>query len=282
VLVVGSGIAGLTAALTAAERSDVLLVTKGELAEGATCRAQGGIAGAVGPGDSPAAHARDTLAAGAGLGDAEAVRVLCTQGPAAIAELLARGVVFDRAEDGSCALGLEGAHDRPRILHAGGDATGRAIEDALIRAARARAAAGARGGAGGARAARWCAPRGPRPTPPAPGRGRAPPSPPPAVRGSSPPTPRPPPGPPGTGSPRPGGPAPRSRTSSSSSSIPPRSPWRDRTPRSSSPRRCGARGRCCAMRRGGASCPRSTPAASSPRETSSPARSPTSWPHRAA
>ena len=146
VLVVGSGIAGLTAALTAAERSDVLLVTKGELAEGATCRAQGGIAGAVGPGDSPAAHARDTLAAGAGLGDAEAVRVLCTQGPAAIAELLARGVVFDRAEDGSCALGLEGAHDRPRILHAGGDATGRAIEDALIRAARARAAEGARGG----------------------------------------------------------------------------------------------------------------------------------------
>lgn len=145
VLVVGSGIAGLTAALAAAERSEVLLVTKGALSEGATRRAQGGIAAAVDPADDPDAHARDTLAAGAGLGDAEAVRVLCTQGPAAIAELIAAGVDFDRAADGSFALGLEGAHGRPRILHAGGDATGRAIQDALVRATRARAADGARG-----------------------------------------------------------------------------------------------------------------------------------------
>ncbi|MDN5688609.1 MAG: L-aspartate oxidase, partial [Brachybacterium sp.] len=138
VLVVGSGIAGLTAALRAVRHTDVLLVTKTELADGSTRHAQGGIAGALDPADSPAAHARDTLAAGAGLGEAEAVRVLCQEGPDAIADLVARGVDFDRAADGTCARGLEGAHGRPRILHAGGDATGRAIEDALVAAVRAR------------------------------------------------------------------------------------------------------------------------------------------------
>lgn len=136
VLVLGSGIAGLTAALAAAERADVLLLTKADLVAGATARAQGGIAAAVGPGDSPAAHARDTLAAGAGLGDPEAVQVLCEGGPSAITGLVARGVAFDRTGTGAVALGLEGAHDRPRILHAGGDATGAAIEDALVSAVR--------------------------------------------------------------------------------------------------------------------------------------------------
>ncbi|WP_262425390.1 L-aspartate oxidase [Brachybacterium sp. Z12] len=150
VLVIGSGIAGLTAALRAAQRADVLLVTKGALADGATRRAQGGIAGALDPADSPAAHARDTLAAGAGLGDPEAVRVLCEEGPAAIAGLIAHGVRFDRADDGSHALCLEGAHDRPRILHAGGDATGRAIDDALVQAVRERSQHGSADGAGGA------------------------------------------------------------------------------------------------------------------------------------
>ena len=142
VLVVGSGIAGLTAALAASERARVLVVTKADLAAGATARAQGGIAGAVDPADSPAAHARDTLAAGAGLGDPEAVQVLCEGGPAAIESLLDRGVEFDRTDSGALALGLEGAHDRPRILHAGGDATGAAIEAALVAAVRRAASAG--------------------------------------------------------------------------------------------------------------------------------------------
>ncbi|GAA1486734.1 L-aspartate oxidase [Brachybacterium fresconis] len=140
VLVVGSGIAGLTAALRASRHADVLLVTKTELADGSTRHAQGGIAGALDPSDSPAAHARDTLAAGAGLGETEAVRVLCQGGPDAIADLIARGVDFDRAADGTYACGLEGAHGRPRILHAGGDATGRAIVDALVAAVRVQAA----------------------------------------------------------------------------------------------------------------------------------------------
>lgn len=150
VLVVGSGIAGLTAALNASRTAHVLLVTKESLLDGATQRAQGGIAGAVGPGDTPALHARDTRTAGAGLCEAEAVQVLCEEGPAAIAELIAHGVAFDPAlgDPGPAgfpyALGLEGAHDRPRILHAGGDATGRAIQHALVDAVR-RAAGGSRG-----------------------------------------------------------------------------------------------------------------------------------------
>lgn len=137
-LIVGSGIAGLTAALEIAGDADVLLVSKGALAEGATLHAQGGIAAAVGPGDTAEDHARDTLAAGAGLAEEAAVHLLCEEGPAAIARLVERGVAFDRDEDGAPALGLEGAHGRPRILHAGGDATGRAIELALVAAVRAR------------------------------------------------------------------------------------------------------------------------------------------------
>ncbi|MFC0674903.1 L-aspartate oxidase [Brachybacterium hainanense] len=134
-LVIGSGIAGLSAALRAsAGGARVLVVTKGALAEGSTRHAQGGIAGAVGPGDSPVAHVADTLAAGAGLCSADAVQVLCTEGPARIAELIARGVAVDRDPEGEVLLGLEGAHSRPRILHAGGDATGLAIEEALLAA----------------------------------------------------------------------------------------------------------------------------------------------------
>jgi L-aspartate oxidase len=138
VLVVGSGIAGLTAALRAARSSRVLLVTKGAIDASATARAQGGIAGALAPEDSPARHAADTLAAGAGLCLEDAVHVLCEEGPARIRELIELGVAFDRvggdAEDPELpyAMGLEGAHSRPRILHAGGDATGRAIEEALV------------------------------------------------------------------------------------------------------------------------------------------------------
>ncbi|MGP9536762.1 L-aspartate oxidase [Brachybacterium sp. AOP43-C2-M15] len=140
VLVIGSGIAGLTAALRASRTARVLLVTKGALSDGATSCAQGGIAGAVGPEDTPDQHARDTLAAGAGLCAAEAVQVLCEEGPAAIETLIAHGVAFDRERRAAgpgpwpYALGLEGAHGRARILHAGGDATGGEIQRALVRA----------------------------------------------------------------------------------------------------------------------------------------------------
>ena len=140
VLVIGSGIAGLTAALHASQRADVLLVTKAELADGSTRYAQGGIAVALDPADSPAGHARDTLAAGTGQCDERAVAVLCEQGPGAVLELIDRGVAFDRAGGPGSphALCLEGAHSRPRILHAGGDATGRAIEEALMAAVQER------------------------------------------------------------------------------------------------------------------------------------------------
>jgi L-aspartate oxidase len=132
VLVVGSGIAGLWTAIRAAERGcDVTVVTKAALGDGATAWAQGGIAAAIFAGDAPARHAADTLAAGAGLGDPEAVRLLTHDGPARIRDLIRFGVAFDRDESG-LARGLEAAHSRARILHAGGDRTGAAIQAALI------------------------------------------------------------------------------------------------------------------------------------------------------
>ncbi|PPG97771.1 L-aspartate oxidase [Rathayibacter rathayi] len=133
VIVVGSGIAGLVTALTACRHHEVLLVTKGALPESSTRAAQGGIAAVTGPGDSVALHMQDTLSAGAGLAVRSAVEVLCAEGPAAIAALQEWGVGFD-CEGGEPARGLEGAHSRPRILHAGGDATGAAIEAALVAA----------------------------------------------------------------------------------------------------------------------------------------------------
>ncbi|GAA1056699.1 L-aspartate oxidase [Agromyces luteolus] len=138
VLVVGSGIAGLWTAIRAAEAGcDVTVVTKAAIGEGSTPWAQGGIAAAIFAGDAPARHAADTLAAGAGLGDADAVDVLTTEGPARIRDLIRFGVAFDRDESG-IARGLEAAHSRARILHAGGDATGAAIEAALVATVRAR------------------------------------------------------------------------------------------------------------------------------------------------
>src|SRR3954447_5063225 len=127
VVVVGSGIAGLTIALRAADLGRVLVVTKAFLAAGSTQWAQGGIAAALGPGDSPAEHERDTLIAGDGLCDPDAVRLLVTEGPAAVRRLIAGGAVFDLAADGELALGREGGHHRNRIAHAGGDATGAEI-----------------------------------------------------------------------------------------------------------------------------------------------------------
>ncbi len=131
VVVVGSGVAGLTVARLAAARHDVTVVTKGAAADGSTRWAQGGIAAALGPADSPVAHAADTIAAAAGLADPRAVEVLCTEGPERVRELLALGVPFDRDGD-ALALGREAAHGARRIVHAGGDATGRAVELGLL------------------------------------------------------------------------------------------------------------------------------------------------------
>lgn len=135
VIIVGSGIAGLTTALQIrAYGYSVLLVTKARVDEGSTKWAQGGIAAALGPGDSPAAHEADTLKAGAGLCDRQAVHALVTEGPEAVARLIARGAVFDRAASGEIALTREGGHLTNRILHAGGDATGAEISRALLAA----------------------------------------------------------------------------------------------------------------------------------------------------
>jgi L-aspartate oxidase len=138
VVVIGSGIAGLTVALRLREAGhQVLVVTKTVLEAGSTRWAQGGIAAAIGPGDSPEEHLQDTLEAGAGLCDDDAVRVLVTEGPAAFAALLERGADFDRDAAGRLALTREGGHHRNRIAHAGGDATGAEVSRALIDAVRA-------------------------------------------------------------------------------------------------------------------------------------------------
>ncbi len=129
-VIIGSGIAGLNTALLAAEHGSVLVVTKGRIDDCNSRYAQGGIAAAIGPGDSATLHERDTLDAGAGLCDPEAVGVLTGQGPDSIAGLIRWGVPFDTIH-GQIALGREGAHSMPRILHAGGDATGQHIEETL-------------------------------------------------------------------------------------------------------------------------------------------------------
>ncbi|MGB0098938.1 MAG: L-aspartate oxidase [Nocardioides sp.] len=135
VVVVGSGIAGLTAALRLRGQVDtILVVTKDVLAAGSTQWAQGGIAAALGPGDTPEEHELDTLVAGAGACDRDAVRALVTEGPEAVHELIALGTNFDHAPDGELSLTREGGHHRDRIAHAGGDATGAEIQRALIAA----------------------------------------------------------------------------------------------------------------------------------------------------
>jgi L-aspartate oxidase len=132
VIVVGGGIAGLTAALTASQRARVAVVTKGAVDDGATRWAQGGIAAAVATDDSPSIHFEDTIAAGRGLCNEDAVRVLVTEGPARVRELTEWGAAFD-SDDGVLVAGREAAHSRNRIVHAGGDATGREVETALVR-----------------------------------------------------------------------------------------------------------------------------------------------------
>jgi L-aspartate oxidase len=125
-LVVGGGIAGLRAAIALAEAGRVLVLTKTEAAESNTGYAQGGIAAALGDDDSPALHAEDTMRAGDGLCDEDAVHVLVEQGPAYVRELLAWGTRFERDASGRLAFGREAAHSVRRVLHAG-DATGREI-----------------------------------------------------------------------------------------------------------------------------------------------------------
>ncbi|MXX80661.1 MAG: L-aspartate oxidase [Chloroflexi bacterium] len=132
ILVIGSGLAGINAALLASEFSEVTLLSKGPLDQTNTQRAQGGIAAAVAAMDDPRLHAEDTIRAGAGLCDPDAVETLTTDGPAAISRLIQLGVEFDRDADGAPALATEGAHSTPRVLHAGGDQTGVHIQSALV------------------------------------------------------------------------------------------------------------------------------------------------------
>ncbi|WP_079166953.1 L-aspartate oxidase [Streptomyces oceani] len=138
VIVVGSGVAGLTAALRcAAAGRRTVVVTKARLDDGSTRWAQGGIAAALGTDDSPEQHLADTLVAGAGLCDEDAVRVLVDEGPDAVRRLIDTGARFDTSPDtGELALTREGGHHRSRIAHAGGDATGAEISRALVRAVR--------------------------------------------------------------------------------------------------------------------------------------------------
>ncbi|MSQ30722.1 MAG: L-aspartate oxidase [Dehalococcoidia bacterium] len=130
-VVIGSGIAGLYAALQAREHgASVLVVTKGSIDEASTRYAQGGIAAALGPEDSPADHLRDTIEAGAGLVDEAAARILCYEAADRIADLVRYGVRFDTV-DGEITLGREAAHSASRIVHARGDGTGLEIELSL-------------------------------------------------------------------------------------------------------------------------------------------------------
>ena len=139
VVVVGSGIAGLSTALRYVQATDVgrvVLVTKDRLSTGSTAFAQGGIAAAMAPEDGPVAHMVDTHLAGAGLCDPHAVNVLATEGPDALRWLIGLGAEFDRDDDGELSLTREGGHRTDRVVNAGGDATGAEIQRALVRAVR--------------------------------------------------------------------------------------------------------------------------------------------------
>ncbi|MFZ3569819.1 L-aspartate oxidase [Streptomyces sp. BH097] len=139
VVIVGSGVAGLTAALRCqAAGLRTVVVTKARLDDGSTRWAQGGVAAALGEGDTPEQHLDDTLVAGVGLCDEAAVRTLVTEGPDAVRRLIETGAHFDESTEGALELTREGGHHRRRIAHAGGDATGAEISRALVEAVRAR------------------------------------------------------------------------------------------------------------------------------------------------
>ncbi|MDA8314997.1 MAG: L-aspartate oxidase [Actinomycetota bacterium] len=145
VLVLGSGVAGLSVAVRLCEASprlSVAVLTKGELSQSTTRWAQGGVAAVLGGDeDSTDLHLADTLRAGAGLCDVDAVRVLVDEGPSRVEELIALGARFDREASGSLSRAREGGHSRARVLHAGGVATGAEVERALVAATLSRAAA---------------------------------------------------------------------------------------------------------------------------------------------
>lgn len=132
VIVVGSGIGGLVAALSLAPKSITLLTKTPNLAGGSSLWAQGGIAAAVGPGDSAAAHAADTITAGAGLSNPQRTRQLTEEGAASLNWLVDEGISFDRDLDGALSLAKEAAHRFPRVVHAGGDTTGYVLMQSLI------------------------------------------------------------------------------------------------------------------------------------------------------
>lgn len=139
IVVVGSGVAGLTTALRcSAAGLKTVVVTKARLDDGSTRWAQGGVAAALGEGDTPEQHLADTLVAGVGLCDEEAVRTLVTEGPDAVRRLIETGAHFDTSPEGAIELTREGGHHRRRIAHAGGDATGAEISRTLVEAVRAQ------------------------------------------------------------------------------------------------------------------------------------------------
>lgn len=135
-IIIGAGLAGLMAALHLAPEPVIVLAKSSLGAGAASAWAQGGIAAAIGPDDSPELHAADTIAAGDGLCDPWIVTRITAAAPDAIEDLVRRGVNFDRTSHRQLALGLEAAHSRRRIVHAGGDATGREIMRALVQAVR--------------------------------------------------------------------------------------------------------------------------------------------------
>ena len=137
VVVVGSGVGGLVCALSLAPKSVTLITKTPKLRGGSSLWAQGGIAAAIGPDDSPEAHAADTLSAGAGLSDPQRTRELTDEGAASLDWLLQEGIAFDRDLEGSLSLAKEAAHQFPRVVHAGGDATGQILVQGLIERARA-------------------------------------------------------------------------------------------------------------------------------------------------
>jgi L-aspartate oxidase len=132
VLVIGSGVAGLSAAIEAGRHASVTVITKDELKESNTAQAQGGIAAVFGPDDTPADHAADTISVGCGLSDAGIVNSVVGQAPGLIQELRDWGAAFD-LEAGELALAREGGHGHARVVHAHGDSTGLEIEQTLIR-----------------------------------------------------------------------------------------------------------------------------------------------------
>ena len=130
-ILVGSGLAGLYAAYLASKYGSVALLTKSNIRDSNSYFAQGGIAAVTAEGDEPMIHFQDTITAGRGLCDYPAVEVLVNEGPERIHELIQDGMRFD-TENGEIALGLEGGHHHKRILHAGGDATGKMVTDFMI------------------------------------------------------------------------------------------------------------------------------------------------------